>query len=295
MAVINPTKLADEAWFRQLTIDVAERHGWQPPVFMFTSARDPGHLMTRMALEMGADLVLSVGGDGTARVVSTGLAHTDVPSAIIPTGTGNLLARNLGIPLDVAGALEVAFTGTPRAIDLAQLVVDHKTTAYYTGMAGVGFDAAMMRDTNARLKQVVGSAAYVLAFARQLGAPPRKILVQVDDEPPFRRKALLMMVGNTSTLQGGIVLFPNAHPDDGCLELLLSAPTTLSTWARLAGAVLRSVTGSPAVEYWKGRRIVIDAEDQIPWEVDGDTEGDGHHFEFSVDQGALLVMTPRSK
>lgn len=259
-----------------------------------TRADDPGYSMTRHALEMGAELVLAAGGDGTARVVSTGLAHTQVPCAIIPMGTGNLLARNLGIPLELADALELAFTGTSRPIDIVRVVVDddEANPTYFAGMAGVGFDAAMMRDTDERLKRVVGNAAYVVAFARTLGASPRKVRVQVDDEPPFRRTALLMLVGNTSMLQGGIRLFPDAEPDDGRLDLLLSAPTTLSKWARLARAVVIRMTRSKAVEYWSGMRVVLSLEEPALWEVDGDTQGEGGNFEFSVEPGAIRVVAP---
>lgn len=295
VVIFNPTKIVDHATLPLVLSDMAQRHGWARLVMLPTRTDDPGFSMTRMALRLGADLVLAVGGDGTVRVVSTGLAHTGVPCAIIPMGTGNLLARNLGIPLELADALELAFAGTAHPMDMIKVVVDRdeEHPTHFAGMAGVGFDAAMMQDTDERLKRVVGTAAYVVAFAKTLGTKPRKLRLRVDAEAPVRRTALLMLIGNTSTLQGGIRLFPDAEPDDGRLDLLLSAPTSLSKWARLVHAVVGGASGSKAVEYWSAARIVLSLEEPALWEVDGDTQGEGRRFEFTVEPGALLMIAPQ--
>lgn len=293
--VFNPTKIVDDQLFITLASVLARHHGWQVPIFIATTPEDPGQQMTRAALELGADLVLAAGGDGTVRAVTTELRETGVPCGIIPMGTGNLLARNLGIPLELEPALETAFGGEHRHIDLAQLVVDrdHENPTFFTGMAGIGFDAAMMSDTDERLKRVVGNAAYVFAFARQLSMRPRKVATTVDDQPATRRKALLIMVGNTSQLQGGIQLFPDAVPDDGQLDVLLAAPTSFSKWARLVRAVLRRKREA-AVDYLAGAKIVISLEEPTVWEADGDTEGEGTHFEFTVLPRTLQVVVPRA-
>lgn len=292
--IFNPTKVGDEQTFRQRCEEQALLHGWPAPQFLPTTPDDPGHQMTRQALESGADLVLAAGGDGTVRVVSTGLRHSQVPCAIIPMGTGNLLARNLGVPLDPVAALVVAFTGTAQPMDLAAVVVDHDQAnqTWFTGMAGVGFDAAMMRDTDENLKKVVGNVAYVVAFAKNMAALPRRVSVQIDALPAYRRKAVLMIVGNTSQLQGGILLFPDAKPDDGRLDLLLAAPVGLGMWARLMAVIVQRITRSRAIEYRTGERFVLSLEKPVPWEIDGDTEGEGRHFVFTVDPGAVLMVRP---
>lgn len=290
--VFNPVKVGDEQAFRSQTEQAAKRNGWPAPEFLPTTSDDPGHAMVRQAIEQDAKLVLVAGGDGTARVVSTGLAHTEIPCAIIPMGTGNLLARNLNIPLDLVGALDVAFSGRVIPFDLAQVVVDHdeENPTKFTGMAGVGFDAAMMRDTDERLKKVVKNVAYVVAFAKHMAATPRRVRVEIDGRIVLRRRAVLMIVGNTSTLQGGIALFPDAKPDDGQLDLMLAAPTSIGTWARLVGAIMRRLRRSKAVDYRTGTRFELTLDESTPWEIDGDTEGEGRHFIFTVDPGALLVV-----
>lgn len=292
--VHNPTKHSDETAFVTMVNEYAAHHGWEAPVMLPTSESDPGRQMAKDALEMGADLVLAAGGDGTVRVVTEVLTGTDVPCAIIPIGTGNLLARNLGVPLDTEGALQLALTGSPRTIDAASVTVDHDaaSTTGFTGMAGVGFDAAMMRDTDERIKKVAGNVAYVMAFTKHLGTRPRRVRVRVDDGPIMQRRAVLMLIGNTSQLQGGIELFPDAVPDDGELNMLLAAPTSLTKWARLVRAVLRRRRRGSGVEYLSGRKFVLDLDEPMVWELDGDAEGEGRHFEFTVNPGALRVIAP---
>lgn len=291
VVIYNPTKV-NEIEFRQLASEKAIVNRWQL-TFLATTPHDPGHGAARRALELGADLVLAAGGDGTVRAVTGELRHRAPSCAIIPVGTANLLARNLGIPLDTAQALELAFTGVPRDIDLGKLIVDHDedNAVYFTGMAGIGFDAALMRDTSQRLKKAVGAGAYLVAFAQQLGAQPRKVRYQIDNGHHGRRKAVLILIGNTSSLQGGIKLFPDAAPDDGRLDLLLASPRTLAGWARLLNVVLYKIRRSQAVEYHSGTRIVIDLDAAAPWEIDGDTEGTGRHFEFRIVPRALRVIS----
>ena len=161
--VYNPIKV-DEDVFRRLVSAKAAEHGFAEPTFYQTTPADAGEGVTRLAVAAGAELVLAAGGDGTARIVTTTLRDTGVVGAIIPIGTANLLARNLGISLDIQRALDIALTGQARAIDLAQLVIDYddENPVYFTGMAGIGFDAALMRDTDTWLKKTVGSAAYLV-------------------------------------------------------------------------------------------------------------------------------------
>ena len=294
--VFNPTKVADVTWLTAISRAAARHGGWAPPFFLPTAADDAGRVATQQALRLGADMVIVSGGDGTVRAVGTTLQGSGVPCAIIPSGTGNLLARNLGIPLDLDRALELAFDGEPRRIDLARLVLDHdeEKAITFTGMAGIGFDAAMMRDTDEGLKRAVGNVAYVVAFARHIAMRPRPVRMRLDDQPEVRRRAVLMMVGNTGQLQGGVWLFPGAKPDDGQLDVLITAPTHLGKWAKLARSLLRR-SSDPVVEYWAGSKVVFEVDNPIACEADGDIEGMGTHFEFSVVPGAMLVIAPRTK
>src|ERR1700722_2630460 len=109
--VINPTKLDDSEAFRKSVGRAMADHGWDEPVWRATTAGDPGRRLAEAAVSAGVDLVIACGGDGTVTACAEGLAGTGVPLAVVPLGTGNLLARNVGVPMGLEEALEVALGG----------------------------------------------------------------------------------------------------------------------------------------------------------------------------------------
>ena len=150
--VYNPTKV-DADQLRALVAEHASAAGWAEPLFYETSVDDLGDGVTREALDAGASVVLVAGGDGTVRAVSQAMANSHVPLTIVPSGTGNLLARNLGLPLtDPAAMVAAAFDGEVHAIDvgyarLTRADGDHEEHAFVV-MGGIGLDAAMIANTS---------------------------------------------------------------------------------------------------------------------------------------------------
>lgn len=124
VVVLNPSKVSDR--FRDLVEKGLHRDGWSDTLWLETTAEDSGRAMTQTAVTQQPDLVIAAGGDGTIRLAADGLAHTGIPMGLIPAGTGNLLARNLGLPLDEVAAIEVALAGRHRQIDLVELTVDDR-------------------------------------------------------------------------------------------------------------------------------------------------------------------------
>jgi diacylglycerol kinase (ATP) len=120
--VFNPVKVSDE--FRARVQKVLDRDGWAETLWLETTAEDPGKQMTRQAVEAKVDLVVAAGGDGTVRVIADGLAQTGIAMGVVASGTGNLLARNLGLPLEEVEAVEVAFSGHTTRIDLVRFSAD---------------------------------------------------------------------------------------------------------------------------------------------------------------------------
>ena len=142
-------------------------------MFLETTEEDPGRGMTRLAVDTGVGLVIAVGGDGTVRSVAQGLLGTTIPMGVVPLGTGNLLARNLDIPLnDLDAALGVAMGGRSRSIDVGRVeYTDGEGTEHSTGflvMLGAGMDADMIAGTDDSLKARVGWIAYVSSFMNTL-------------------------------------------------------------------------------------------------------------------------------
>ena len=125
--IYNPVKVTDWVVFRRHVEYELKTRGWARPLWLETTIDDPGRAQTAQAVAEGVDLVVGAGGDGTVRVICSGLAGTGIPFGVVAAGTSNLLARNLGIPRDEAAALRVAFDGADKAIDLVRLTADGRT------------------------------------------------------------------------------------------------------------------------------------------------------------------------
>ena len=290
----NPTKVIDMSTFRRHIEWELHERGWYDALWLQTTRDDPGVAMTRQAVEAGVDLVIVAGGDGTVRVVCSGLAGTDIPVAIVPAGTGNLLARNLGIPLDEPTAVDVAFGGVTERIDLVRVRIDDQPPTHFAVMAGLGIDARILSATNAELKRAVGSAAYFIAGAQQTSVPTTPLRYLVDDEPAVERTASLALVGNVGLLQGNIEMFPRARPNDGRFDVIVASTTGRRDWAQLVGrVVLRLRRSGPLITEFTGRHVRFDLAEPIPYELDGDTGGLATRFEATIEPGALRIRLPR--
>jgi diacylglycerol kinase (ATP) len=289
--VYNPTKVSDD--FRAVVTERTAAAGWAEPRWLETSVEDPGRGMTRTALDAGVDLVLAAGGDGTVRVVADVMAGTGVTMAIIPAGTGNLLARNLELPLDEAGALDVAVAGRTRAIDLVKLTVDGGPSEHFAVMAGVGVDATIMDEVDPDLKAKVGPAAYFVAARKALRRLPVPMAISVDGGRPHRRRAMTCLVGNVGKLPGGLVLMPHAEVDDGKLDVYVASPLRLTHWLKLALRVItRRKQREDQVDSWQADRMSVTLRHPESYQLDGDVVGEGRRLEAQIEPGALIVCVP---
>ena len=208
--IYNPTKISDK--FRTLVEENLQRKGWGNTLWLETSVEDPGRAMTRQAVAEQVDLVIGAGGDGTIRYVADGLAHTGIPLGLVPAGTGNLLARNLDLPLEEVDAIEVALGGQVRQLDLVKITVDDREPEHFAVMAGIGIDAMIMDETDEDLKDKVGSAAYFVAAAKALGRLPVRMTVQLDSNRPVRRHAMLCVNWQRRHPSGQPHLDPGRQP-----------------------------------------------------------------------------------
>ena len=286
--VYNPTKVSDK--FHALVEESLQRNGWSNTLWLETSAEDPGRAMTRQAVTEQVDLVIGAGGDGTIRYVADGLAHSGIPMGLVPAGTGNLLARNLDLPLEEVEAIEVALGGQVRLMDLVRITVDDRPPEHFAVMAGIGIDAMMMDETNEDLKDKVGSAAYFVAAGKALGRLPVRMTVQLDNNRPVRRHAMLCVIGNVGTLRGNLTLIPGASPDDGLLDLYIASPRRFRHWAKVA---LRLITRRPKkddqVDQHMGKRVRIKIHGKDNYQLDGDVVGESTTLDAEIQPGALAI------
>jgi diacylglycerol kinase (ATP) len=292
--IFNPAKVTDWITFRRHVEYELKSRGWDRALWLETTSEDPGRAMTEHAVRENVDLVLGAGGDGTIRRICSGLAHTGIPFGLIPAGTGNLLARNIGIPLDEVAALDVAFDGVDKAVDLVSLQVDDQPPDHFAVMAGIGMDAVIMEGADPKMKKAVGSAAYFVSAAQNANHPAMHATIAVDDQPPIRRRASVIVVGNVGFLMANIQLIPGARADDGLLDVLVASPRTIRDWVRLTTRVLtRRRQPDDQLDRMTGHRVTITVEERDQVQLDGDTVGECNRLTAEVVPGALRLRVPR--
>lgn len=244
----------------------------------------------RQLLDEGVERLLVWGGDGTVRrcvdTIVAEEAHVEV--GILPAGTANLLARAMGIPIDVRGAVDVALHGLPRPIDVGLI-----NGEAFCVMAGTGFDALMIRDAEDGLKARLGSLAYVRSALTNLDSSGAEAEVRVDGERWFAGRAACVLVGNTGRILGGVDAFPDARPDDGLLDVGVVTAQRRTDWMRIGARVLTGgIDASPFVEMTQGATVEIRLDRTLPWELDGGDRDRTKKFEVSVLPRRIPICVP---
>ncbi|MER7558611.1 YegS/Rv2252/BmrU family lipid kinase [Nocardioides sp. NPDC126508] len=292
--VLNPIKVESVDQFKTMVTTMAKESGWKTPTWHLTTVDDPGRGMARAAQEEGADLVLVCGGDGTVREVCSALAGTGIAIGIVPGGTGNLLARNLSIPLYIRAAIDVALTGQDQAIDLVEVTGDNLEDTDFLVMAGMGFDAAIMSGVNEDIKKRIGWMAYVLSAFKSLMFPAMRLEISIDGGEFTRHRARTVVVGNVGYLQANMPLLPAAALDDGLVDVVLLYPQRFWSWLPLAIRVLsKRPRTDDLVNRMTGASVVIRTNHDQPRQLDGDTISEGRELRMTCLPGRLLVRVPR--
>jgi YegS/Rv2252/BmrU family lipid kinase len=256
--------------------------------------RSPGHGGELAgALAARYDLVFTLGGDGTAMEVVGALVGSNIPVGILPGGTGNLMARALGIPLDIRRAIRALLAGRPVPIDLGCLTTDAGVCRHFAFAAGVGADASMVANTSDAFKRHAGVLAYVVSGAGAiLRRQSFRVRATVDGEI-VERDATGVMVANVGRVLDGLVtLGPGIVPDDGRLDLCVYSGGRMADALRVG---LRLVRGDfrpdPCVLFRAGRRFRIETIPARPVQADGELLG-STPFEVTVVPGAARLLKP---
>lgn len=309
--IVNPSKPQAEA--RRLHIQrFCEAKGLNRIRFYDTQLDKDGRVCALEALEDGADVVIAVGGDGTVRAVASAVSGTGHALGIIPIGTGNLFARNMGVPVDdIDAALTVATSHGSRLVDMGRLtLLDHPEDDHghaFLIIAGIGFDAAMIDDTNPELKANISWLAYFVGGVKNLFAPKFRgtLTVTSADGSTHTIKNLdfrTVMAGNCGQIPM-FSLMPAASYDDGLLDFeIIDTTSGILGWANLFGDVVhQTIIGKPeqnplstnsTIEQVQGVSAEITLEKPAKAQVDGDMLPETKHIRFSVDHRALIVRVP---
>ncbi|WP_344211080.1 diacylglycerol kinase family protein [Kribbella sancticallisti] len=294
--IVNPIKVGDGVAFRRKVNRALAVRGFDDPLWLETREDDAGNAMAKRAIENESDLVLVAGGDGTVRVVCAALAYTGIPVGVIPAGTGNLLARNLHIPLDVDDALERILDGRDRRIDLVKVHGDGLDTDRFAVMAGLGLDAAIITGAPPILKAQIGWTAYLVSAAKNINHPSVKVQITLDDQEPVERRVRTVVIGNVGMLQANIPLLPDARPDDGLIDVVVIAPRRVTQWPLVFWRVMtRTKRTEMYLERFTGRKVEIRAAVDVQRQLDGDGIGPGRDLTAEVEPGSLVVRVPKRR
>jgi len=214
------------------------------------------------------------------------LAGSDANLAVIPAGTANLFATNLGIPQDIEQAVAIGLRGARRTIDVGRFGKEH-----FAVMAGVGFDAAMIRGADdGGLKDRFGRVAYVWSGSKSLRSKPFRAKIEVDGAPWFKGKASCILFGNVGKLFGGVEVFEDARVDDGKLDIGVVTADGLLEWGRMmARAAVGTAAASPLAQATKGRAVKVKLDRKVLFELDGGDRTKIDSFKVKAVPGAVTV------
>ena len=309
--VINPSKpTAGET--RAFIERFCANRGIADIMFIETQLDKDGRACALEALEQGADVVIAVGGDGTVRTVASAMGGTNHAMGIIPIGTGNLFARNMNIPVgDLEAAMLIAISHGSYKVDIGRLqLLDHPEEDHahaFLIIAGIGFDAVMIDDTDPNLKRNFSWLAYFLSGAKHLFAPKYRADVRIEaaDHTVHTDRGLELrtfMAGNCGEIPV-FSLMPDASFNDGLLDFeVIDTTGGLLGWANLFGDVVHQTITKKAkqsplsmhskLEQMQGYSAEVRLDRPVLAQVDGDMLPSTQHLRFSVEPEALIVRVP---
>lgn len=248
--------------------------------------------LAQAAMADGVDLLIAHGGDGTVAEVAGALADGRGRLGIIPAGTGNLLAGNLGIPSDAAAAAGVILQGHVRSLDLGRLETS-LGGRHFAVACGAGLDARMMQATPPRLKRALGRNSYVLTALRLATAiDPCEFELEVDGTMHRTRAAAVLVANCRYLIPGLLPLHDRVLPDDGCLDVaIFTAASFIDVASQTLALALRRPESHAGIRFLRGIHIRVKATPAMPAESDGDLAGETP-LNIDLLPGALNVLVP---
>ena len=259
-----------------------------------TGAAGDGQRLARAAVEDGVEVVIAHGGDGTAMDVAAGLIGSEHRLGLLPAGTGNLLAGNLGISRSWRVASDLILRGAVRSVDVGRLTT-RQVVRYFAVACGAGFDADLMRSTAARHKRAFGMGAYV-ATAVGLATEFKRSLLRVEtDGVAHEARAAMILIANCGDLIPGLLrIRHDIRPDDGVFDVAILDAESLPGAAHvLWRLVLRRPDGHPGISFLRARSLRVTAEPALPAQADGEECGTTP-LEVELVPLALHVLAPRA-
>jgi diacylglycerol kinase (ATP) len=254
-------------------------------VIKLTEGPGDAEAKAERAVAQGFKTIVAAGGDGTINEVVNGLAGAPVHLGILPIGTINVFAQELGLPMDVEKAWRVVLKGKTRSIDLPS-ANDH----HFVQLAGVGLDAEVVAKTNWESKKALGPLSYALTATQMMTRKPPKLRIHTETNEVLRGSFVL--IGNGRFYGGPFEIFKDGRLDDGLLDVcVFEQQNPLALIRYIQGVLTGSHTKFHDVNHFKCNRVRIEADEVVPVEVDGELLG-YLPCEFSLRKDGLSVIVP---
>jgi diacylglycerol kinase (ATP) len=251
-----------------------------------TRGQGHGSELARQAVADGCSLVIGWGGDGTINEVASQLVGRGVSLGIVRAGSGNGLARELGIPVRPDQALEIALSGRERVVDVGE-IEGHP----FLNVAGIGFDAAMATEFNRLGGERRGPIRYTLQVARSAFAFPAARYTIEADGHHLETDALVVAIANLAQYGSNVVIAPGARPDDGLLDIVvIGARGALGRIGLVPRLFDRTIHKAPGVTIIRAMHAVVRAARPIAFHVDGEPYAGGIMVDARIHRSALRVM-----
>jgi diacylglycerol kinase (ATP) len=267
---------------------VLEQRGVRNPQWREVEKSREAPEQLQRAVRDGAELIFIWGGDGMVQRCVDAVGDSKASIAILPAGTANLFASNLGIPRKIAAAVDIGLDGERRKFDVGRMNGER-----FAVMAGVGFDARVIRDATKKLKGRYGRSAYIWAASKNIRMSLFDARIDVDGSTWYEGDASVILFGNVGKAFAGLEVFDNARTDDGLLEVGVGNPEGILQWARIfARSKFSSVSKSPLVQLTKGRTIEVTLPRKERYELDGSGRPKKKTFKVEAEEAAVSICVP---
>jgi YegS/Rv2252/BmrU family lipid kinase len=284
--IINPSAGQDQPILGKLNrVFRPAKVDWD--VFITQKAGD-GRRLAEQAVAAGVDVVAACGGDGTISEVANGLFGSDIPLAILPSGTANVLSIELGIPNDLeeAAAL-ICSQSSLRTVDLGQI-----NQSCFVQRAGVGLEAQIIVKTDRDSKLHLGWLAYALSALHALNEPPLERYLLTLDGQQVEAEGLACFIANAGNLGlPGFNLAPAIDMSDGLLDVVVIRQADLASLLSLAVSMIEGGPNLSALQHWQVREVSIQAEPPQLIHSDGEIVG-RTPFTAKILPQALKIIVP---
>ncbi len=283
LVILNPAADSERALRKRAQVESLARDC----VVCATTRTGEAELMARRGVEEGFEKIVAAGGDGTINEVVNGLADTGVTLGLLPIGTMNVFATELGLPIhDLEFCWRIITGDSTRSVDLPKA-----NQKFFVQLAGVGLDAQVVKETSSQLKRNFGPLSYLISAAQIAARHPPKLFIQSEDASID--EGSFVLVGNGRLYGGRFPFFKHAVIDDGLLDVIVFKRLGyLEIIKYLQDVIFSSDIRVPEIEYFQTRRLRVESDQSVPVELDGELVGNCP-VDFSLQERSLRVLVPK--